>query len=94
MVNNANLAPDFYHHALHSSGLVCLQALVVGDTTIAFQGRDVIGRRSYGLIIGLDLAEWYDYSPSFILVEKLAEWRVTEGIEIPGFDLGDKTYKD
>jgi CelD/BcsL family acetyltransferase involved in cellulose biosynthesis len=78
---------------VYPSGPVALFALRVDDTIVAAHWGYIVGSRFSSLIPSFEGGEWYNYSPGFLLAEKILEWCLAQGLNIFDYGWGDEAYK-
>jgi CelD/BcsL family acetyltransferase involved in cellulose biosynthesis len=85
----------FQHLSNHHAGdsFVHLSALRLDDQIIATHWGLVYKKRFYHLLPTYAHNEYTRFSPGNILLRKLFEWCIQNGIEVYDFTVGDESYK-
>ncbi len=87
---------DFFKHMSNHhirDSFVHLSALRLGDQIIATHWGLVYKKRFYHLLPSYSHDEYTRFSPGNILLRKLFEWCMQNGIEVYDFTVGDESYK-
>lgn len=78
---------------LYPSGMVHMSALTLDDRVIATHWGLVYKKRFYHLYPTYEQSELTRYAPGGLLMWKLFEWCIDNGIETYDFTIGDEAYK-
>jgi CelD/BcsL family acetyltransferase involved in cellulose biosynthesis len=88
--------PGFFQHLSNhhtEDSFVHLSALRLDDQIIATHWGLVYKKRFYHLLPTYSYNEYTRFSPGNILLRKLFEWCIQNGIEVYDFTAGDESYK-
>ncbi|MCP4979136.1 MAG: GNAT family N-acetyltransferase [Gammaproteobacteria bacterium] len=88
--------PDFFQHLSDQhagDAFVHLSALRLDGQIIATHWGLVYKKRFYHLLPSYSHDEYTRFSPGNILLRKLFEWCIQNGIEVYDFTVGDESYK-
>jgi CelD/BcsL family acetyltransferase involved in cellulose biosynthesis len=77
-----------------STDLIQVSALRVGSTIVATHLGMVFRNRFYWLIPAYEAGNWARYSPGGLLMQRLVERSISEGLKIFDLTIGDEAYKN